>query len=135
MKKIDTLSSFICLLTFSFHKMQFQVLYFGVWTISPEENWSPNNCPQVKLSPRRIAVKDNCPRRKSPPGKLSLDECPQIIAYCYLKDNCPLKISPWKFSPKKIAFRMICCLRSCPEKSCPSRKIVPRINYTRWIFS
>ena len=58
----------------------------------------------------------------------------------YSKDNCPLTISPRKWLPKKIAFRMICRLHNCPSGKWPpgklsSRKIVPKINYTRYIFS
>ena len=78
---------------------------------------------------------------------------PQIIALWMIapgmllpdinpKDNCPLKIFPQKLSPRTIASRMICRLHIClsdkrsrRKLNPPPRKIVPRINYTRDIFS
>ena len=94
-----------------------------------------------------LLVSGQLPSRKTapwtvPPGLLP----PRMIASGllllgnYPKDNCPLTIYPWKLPPTKIAFRMICRLHNCPsdkwpQGKLPSRKIVPRINYTRDIFS
>ena len=93
-----------------------------------------------QLPPRIIAPEENC-------------TTPRIITLCmiapglllpdnYLKDNCPLTISPWKLPLRKIVFWMIYCLHNCPSDKWPRgklprpapRKIVPRINYTRYIF-
>ena len=96
------------------------------WIIAPREIASSPPPPE-QLPLRKIASVENCP-----PENCSLDDfsgkiIPKIIV--------PLTIFPWKFSPRKIAFRMICCQRNSPEENCPPRNIVPRINYTRYIFS
>ena len=95
--------------------------------------WCPGNCPP-----------DNCPRGKLlPPPRII---APWMIAPdlllldTYPKDNYPLTIYPWKLPQRKIVFRLICRLHNCPSdkwsrEKLPSRKIVPRINYIRDIFS
>ena len=135
---------------------RFEVYYIGLWTIAPEENCPSDNCPldncpQI-IVPWTMAPKDNCspdnyPWRQFPPRNIA----PQIITPWmiapgllfpdnYPKDNCPLAIYPWKLPSRKIAFRMIFRLHDCsldkwPRGKLPSRKIVPRINYTRDLFS
>ena len=74
----------------------------------------------------------NLPPEQLPPGLLLPDNYP--------KGNCPLTISPWKLPSKKMAFRMIYRQHNCPSdkwhwgKLSP-RKMVPMINYNRYIFS
>ena len=104
----------------------------SVRTIAPEENCPPDNCSPDNCSP------DNCPREILPPTRIIAPGL--LLPDNYPKGNCPLTIYPWKFPPRKIAFRMICRLHNYAADKWPrgklrSRKIVPRINYTRDIFS
>ena len=127
--------------------MCFPIAYFEINLIFlmlpgqlPPRKIAPPDNPPPPSPHRTIAPKDNCPRRILPriivvkiivPGLLLLDN--------YSKDNCPLTISPWKLPRRNITFRMICRLHNCfldkwPREKLPPRKIVPRINYTRYIF-
>ena len=89
---------------------------------------------------RDLGCPDNCPRGKLPPlWKIApyMIASGLLIPDNYLKDNCPVTISPWKLLPRKTVFRIICCLHNCPRKTAPlpfPQKTVPRINYARFIF-
>ena len=65
------------------------------------------------------------------PGNCSSDDCPE--------DNSRLTISPWT-KKQETVFRMFCPLHNClsddwRRAKLPPIKIVPRINYNRYIFS
>ena len=86
---------------------------------------------QEKMSVRKIAPEENCPRplppeENCPPNNCPLDDCPQIIAPGQLpKDNCSLTISLWKLLPRKIVFWMICRLHNSPSEKLPQGKLRP----------
>ena len=93
----------------------------------------PDNCPWGKLP---------SPPRQLPPGQLPLRNIASgfLLPDNYPKDNCPLTIYPWKLPPEENCLSDDCRLHNCPSDKwprgkLPSRKIVPRINYTRDIFS
>ena len=89
---------------------------------------------------RKITPKKNPPLIIAPWENWPLHDCPGLLLPDnYHKDNCPPTIFSWKLPLEKIAFRIICRIHNAPrangpEKNCP-RKIVPRITYTRDIFS
>ena len=120
---------------------------------SPQDNCPLNNCP-LECYPPNYCSPDNCPRGKIPPddcprGYISWEKLPSPPGWLppdhcsfenYPKDNFLLTISPWKLPPMEIVFWMICCLHNSPSDKwsrgkLPSRKITPKINYTRYIFS
>ena len=82
----------------------------------------PDNYPRGKLHPQTITPEENCPQTVVP-----LDDCTWTIT--------PKIIASWKLPPRKIVFRMNCCLHNCRKENCPPKNIVPRINYTQYIFS
>ena len=95
-----------------------------------------------QLPPRTIVLEENCPQGILPPRIIALWMIAPglLLLVNYPKDNCPLTIYSWKLPLRKIAFQMICCLHNCPLDKwswgkLSSKKIVPKINYTRDIFS
>ena len=103
----------------------------------PPDYWPQRQLPPRKIAPQLINREDNYPR-----GELStwMIAPGLLLSENYPKDNCPLTIYPWKLPPKEIAFRMIFRLHHCsshkwPRAKLPSRKIIPRISYTRHYFS
>ena len=106
---------------------------------SPRGKYSPGWLPHGLFFPRQLPLRKIthqiiAPGEYCPPGWLLPDN--------YSKDNClprSLTIYPRKLSSTEIAFRMICRLHNCPSDKwsrgkLPPRKIVPRVNYTRYIF-
>ena len=90
-----------------------------------------------KIAPRFINPEDNYPQGEFPPWMIAPG---LLLPENYTKDNCPLTIYPWKLPPKEIVFWMIFRLHNCSSDKCPrakllNRKIIPRISYTRHIFS
>ena len=95
-----------------------------------------------QLPPRTIAIEENCP-----PDDFSLYNNPRINAPRIIGPRTiapkiidPGQFPPGKLAPKKIAFWMICHLHNFLSDNWPRgklhpRKIVPRMNYTRDIFS
>ena len=94
-----------------------------------------------KIATWIIVLRRIAPEKNYLPEICALDDCSRIIApENYLKDNCPLTISPWKLSLTKIAFRMICRLHNCPSDKW-SRENCPQVNgpkdklHPRYFFS
>ena len=89
---------------------------------------SVDNCPLGKLSPRTIAPEENCSPDNCPPP---LDDCSRTIT---------LKITaPWQYPPEycrrgKLSFGWFVAYIIAPRKTAPWN-IVPRTNYTQYIFS
>ena len=102
----------------------------ALWMIAPRKIASEDNCPRRKLSPRTIAPRTISPMENYPRGKLP----PRIIVP---SDNCPLDDCARKITSKIIAPWQY------PHGNCSwvpfgwfvLRNIVPRVNYTRYIFS
>ena len=111
----------------------------------PPRNIAPQIIDPQAIASRIIVPEDDCPLGKLPPPRCQIIAPWMIVLGLllvdnYLKNNWLLTIPPWKLLRREIAFRMICCLHKCPSEKWPQgklprREIVPRINYTRDIFS
>ena len=87
--------------------------------------------PPLKIAPEDKCSTDNCPSGKLPPGKNAPWQLLSVwlLLENHFKGNCPLTKSPWK-----LPFRWFVAYICHPRKTAP-RNIVPRINYTWYIFS
>ena len=98
-------------------------------TITSEENCPRKIAPGL-LPPPAISSEDKCCRVKLPLGNCALDDCARKIT--------PKIIVPWQYPPRncprgKLSFKWFAAYIIPPRKTDP-RNIIPRMNYTQYIF-